>query len=149
MYRENYSKARFHIQFGPASLFERVRFKMKDTRKLYLEGTHYKKRLSERDIPPKVLEMLLDFDASVWNLKTAEVRTDRGKFVNSTWERVIEGHHYWVTIGMENYVKTIVDRTTSGMDKCIRSGELFDFVQRVNAELMAAEGKSVQETTKG
>lgn len=59
------------------------------------------------------------------------------KVFNSTWERVIDGHHYWVTIG--NYVKIIVDRTTSGMDKCVRSGELYDFVERVNAELMDAE----------
>ena len=30
MYRENYPRARFHIRFGPPSLFERVRFKMRD-----------------------------------------------------------------------------------------------------------------------
>lgn len=139
MYRENYSKARFHIRFGPPSLFERVRFKMSNAHKLYLDGTHYKKRLSERDIPPEILEALLDFDASTWILQTAEVRTDRGKFVNSTWEKIINGHHYWVTIGIGNYVKTIVDRTTSGMDKCVRSGDLYDFVERVNTDLMAAE----------
>ena len=67
---------------------------MRDAHKLYLDGTHYKKRLSEREIPPEILEALLDFDSSTWTLQTAEVRTDRGKFVNSTWERVIEGHHY-------------------------------------------------------
>ena len=139
MYRETYPKARFHVEFGPPSLFERVHFKMKDAHKLYLAGTHYQRRLSERDIPLGILEALLDFDASTWTLKTAEVRTDRGKFVNSTWERVIDGHHYWVTIGIGNYVKTIVDRATSGMDKCIRSGELYDFVEKVNADLMAAE----------
>lgn len=33
MYRENYPKARFYIQFGPTSLFKRVRFKMKDAHK--------------------------------------------------------------------------------------------------------------------
>ena len=44
-----------------------------------------------------------------------------------------------IDIGIGNYVKTIVDRTTSGMDKCIRSGELYDFVEHVNAEMMAAE----------
>lgn len=137
MYREIYQKARFHVEFGPPSLFERVHFKMKDARKLYLQGTHYQKRLSERDIPPRIPEALLESDASTWMRKTAEVRTDRGKIVNSAWERVIDGHHYWGTIG--NYVKTIVDRTTSGMDKCVRSGELYDFVERVNAELMDAE----------
>ena len=40
---------------------------------------------------------------------------------------------------MGNYVKTIVDRTTSGMDKCVRTGELYDFVELVNAQLMAEE----------
>ena len=139
MYRENYPKARFHIQFGSPALFERVRFKMQDAHKLFLDGTHYKKRLSERDISPVILEALLDFDVNTWILQTAEVRTDRGKFVKSTWEKVIDGHHYWVTIGIGNYVKTIADRTTSGMDKCIRFGELYDFVEHINTELMAAE----------
>jgi len=37
--------------------------------------------------------------------------------------------------------KTSVDRTTSGMDKCVRSGELCDFVERVNVGLLAAEEK--------
>jgi len=112
---------------------------MRDAHKLYLNGTHYRKRLSERDIPPEILEALLDFDANTWTLQTAEVRTDRGKFVNSTWEKIIDGHRYWVTIGIGNYVKTIVCRTTSGMDKCIRSGELYDFVESVNTRLMAEE----------
>ena len=84
MYRETYLKARFHVQFGPPSLFERVRFKMKDVHKLYLEGTHYRKRVSERNIPAEILDALLEFDASLWILQTAEVRIDRGKFVNST-----------------------------------------------------------------
>lgn len=114
---------------------------MQDTHKLYLDGTHYKKRLSERDIPPEILEALMDFDANTWTLQTAEVRTDRGKFVNSTWEKIIGGHHYWVTIGIGNYVKTIVDKETSGMDKCVRFGALYDFVEYVNAELMATEAQ--------
>lgn len=145
MYQENYPKARFHIQFGPTSLFERVRFKMKDAHKLYLNGTHYKKRLLERNIPSEILEALLDFDASTWALQTAEVRTDRGKFVNSTWEKIIDGHHYQVTIGIGNYVKTIVDRTTSGMDKCVRSGELYDFVESVNSRLMSEEKDEIDD----
>ena len=112
---------------------------MKDVHRLYLEGSHYKKRITERDIPPEILEALLNFDASSWSLQTAEVRTDRGKFVNSTWEKIIDGHRYWVTIGMGNYVKTIVERTTSGMNKCIRSGDLYDFVERTNTQLMAED----------
>ena len=44
-----------------------------------------------------------------------------------------------MTIGIGNYVKTIVDRTTSGMDKCVRSGELYDFVESVNSRLRSEE----------
>ena len=140
MNRENYPKVRFHIRFGLSSLFERVRFKMKDSHKLYLNRSHYQKRMLESNNPPEILEALLDFDASTRELQTAEVRTDRGKLVNSTWEKIIDGHHYCqVTIGIGNYVKTIVDRTTSGMDKCVRSGELYDFVERVNSKLMSEE----------
>lgn len=53
MYRENYPKVRFHIRFGPSSLFERVRFKMKDSHKLYLNRSHYQKRLLEKIFRPK------------------------------------------------------------------------------------------------
>lgn len=139
MYKVDYKTARFHIEFGPKSLFDRVRFKMKDEHKLYLEGTHFKQRLGERDIPEEIVQALCDFDANTWTLCTAEVRTDRGKFVNSTWERILNGHRYQVTIGMGNYIKTIVDRTTSGVEKCIRAGELYDMVAEVNAGLMRAE----------
>lgn len=139
MYKEAYQKARFHILFGPQSLFDRVRFKMSGVQKLYLEGSHYRKRVSERSIPQEILNELLIFDSKTWDLQTAEVRIDRGRFVNSTWEKVVDGHRYQVTIGMGNYVKTIVEKTTSGMDKCVRSGELYDFVERVNTELMDAE----------
>lgn len=139
MYKVDYKTARFHIEFGPKSLFDRVLFKMKDEHKLYLEGTHFKQRLGERDIPEDIIQALCDFDAKTWTLCTAEVRADRGKFVNSTWERILNGHRYQVTIGMGNYIKTIVDRTTSGVEKCIRAGELYDMVAEVNAELMKAE----------
>lgn len=135
-YREDYVKVRFHVEFGPPSLFERVRYKMQNVTKLYLEGAHFTKRVQEREIPRNVMDELLQFDIDTWSLKTAEVREDRGKFVNSTWEKVIDGVPYWVTIGMGNYIKTIVIRTSSGMDKCVRNGEFYDFVEQVNRGLM-------------
>ena len=139
MYKENYDKERFHIEFGPASLFERVRFKMKDVRALFIEGSHFKTRVDERDIPVEVIEKLMNFNVEQWKLKTAEVRKDRGKFVNSTWEIEYSGCVYWVTIGIGNYIKTIVQRNSSGVEKCIKSGEYYDFVEHVNNELMNAE----------
>ena len=29
-YKEDYKRVRFHIEFGPTSLFERVKYKMRD-----------------------------------------------------------------------------------------------------------------------
>lgn len=138
-------KARFHVEFGPPALFERVQFKMKNVYRLYIDGKHYNKRKSERNIPEEVIEKILRFDSVEWALKTAEVRPDRGKFMNSTWEVVCDGKPYWVTIGIGNYIITIVQRNSSGMDSCIRNGDFYDFVESVNRKLMdedlAAVGK--------
>ena len=146
MYKANYGTARFHVEFGPESLFERVRFKMRDVYKLYLDGKHFKQRLDERAIPDDIVQALCNFNIDSWVLRTAEVRIDRGKFVNSTWERMLYGHRYQVTIGIGNYVKTIVDRISSGVDKCIRGGELYDMVARVNDELMREETIPLDDT---
>lgn len=139
MYKENYKRARFNIEFGPASLFERVAFKMKDVHQLYLKGEHFSLRNNERDIPEYVFEKLNNFNSDEWRLVTASVRTDRGKFVDSTWEFIYDDIRYWVTIGVGNYVKTIVIKETSGVEKCIKSGELYKFVEQVNRELMEQE----------
>ena len=134
---------RFHVEFGPDSLFERVKFKMLDVHSLYMDGTHFNQRASERNIPPEVMEKLTHFDANEWTLKTAEVRKDRGKFYNSTWERVVDGKRYWVTIGIGNYITTIVCKETSGVEKCVRGGTYYDFVSKVNRELMDSEELSL------
>jgi hypothetical protein len=141
MFKANYQTARFHKDFGPSSLFMRVNFKMKGTQKLYLDGKHFVQRKEERAIPDDILNALCDFDISSWELINAEVRIDRGKFVNSTWEKILNGRRYQVTIGMGNYVTTIVDRTSSGVEKCFREGEFYDYVEQVNKELMEAESK--------
>ena len=135
MYRQNYERARFHIQYGPASLFERVRFRMKDVHVLF-PGKHYQQRARERQVPDEVLAALCQFDCGTWELRTAEVRTDRGKFVSSGWETEVDGHRYLVSIGVGNYIKTIYRVTGHGAGQCVRAGELYDFVDRVNRQLM-------------
>ena len=129
-------KVRFHVDFGPPSLFERVKYKMKNVHRLYMDGKHFNKRISERDIPDDVIERLLNFNIDEWTLKTAEVRPDRGKFMNSTWEVYCNGKPYWVTIGIGNYIITIVQRNSSGVDLCVRCGEYYNFVEEVNWKLM-------------
>lgn len=136
MTKSKYTLIRFNIEFGPPSLFERVKFKMKDVTTLYLDGQHFKQRLSERNIPQEVYDKLKSFSADEWQLRTAEVRSDKGKFINSTWEIELNECRYWVTIGLGNFIQTIVVKDTSGVDKCVRSGEFYDFVEQVNRALM-------------
>jgi len=135
-YTQKFKKVRFHVEFGPDSLFERVRYKMKDVTKLYLDGEHFQKRASDRDIPDSVMQRLLDFDINEWQLVTASVRNDRGKFVDSTWELTVEGVRYWITIGLGQYIITIVTKEGSGVEKCVRGGDYYDFVEQVNRKLM-------------
>ena len=130
---------RFHVDLGPSSLFERVHFKMKDVHRLDLTSIHFRKRCVERRIPVEVLDCLCHFDISKWTLKLADVRKDRGKFYSSTWEYVWNGRKFWVTIATGNKVLTIVEKSSSGLDGCIRDGVLFDFVDRVNQVLMEEE----------
>lgn len=138
-YKQNYKRVRFHVEFGPPSLFERVRFKMKDVTTLYMDGVHFQTRASERNIPDDIMARLLQFDINEWRVVTASVREDRGKFVDSTWEIVIDGVRYWVTIGMGTFIKTIVIKETSGVESCIRGGEYYDFVEEVNRKLIAED----------
>jgi len=138
-YRRDYGTAWFHVDFGPPSLFERVRFKMACVHTLFF-GKHFNRRAAERDVSSAVLDELTHFDSSRWVLRMAEVRTDRGKFVNSTWEIICDGEAYWVSIGVGNYIKTVYRcGPTSGLGKCVRYGELYEFVEKVNRELMDAE----------
>ena len=135
-YNKRFEKVRFHEEFGPAALFERVRYKMKDVTRLYLDGDHFQKRASERDIPTSVLDRLLDFDINEWTVVTASVRNDRGKFVDSTWEIKIGDVRYWVTIGLGSFIITIVRKDCSGVENCVRDGEFYNFVEQVNRQLM-------------
>jgi hypothetical protein len=139
MFNAKYKKIRFNAEFGPPSLFERVRYKMRDVTELYMDGAHFKARLSERDIPDAVIKRLRHFNIAEWTLRTAEVREDRGKFVDSTWEVEEEGIRYWVSVGLGNYITTIARKDSSGVEKCIRSGDYYDFVEQVNIELMDAD----------
>jgi hypothetical protein len=65
--------------------------------------------LAERDAP---LDTLAAFDAGEWDLVTAEVRADTGKFVNSAWTREIDGRRWWVVIGLQDTIETVIDPTS-------------------------------------
>ena len=134
---------RFSVESGPASLFARVQFKMRDVHSIKMNASHFRERLSQRNIPEEVLHAIERFDCKMWRLVTAEVRTDRGKFYNSTWEYQFAGKRYWLTVGLGNIAETIVEKETSGIEKCIRAGAIYDYVDMVNQKLMA----DVKDTT--
>ena len=146
MVRENkdefmpwFETARFHVDFGPDSLFERVKFKLASMPGLLLHERHFNDRLVERSIPEEIIESCRCFNFKDWRLVTAEVRIDRGKFVNSTWERELNGKRYWITIGFGGCIKTIVVKKSHGYGKVITNGEFYDYVQKVNKALMDDE----------
>ena len=131
-----FSKSRFHKEYGPKSLFERIEFKMKDVNNLKLHGKHFKQRLKDREIPQKVLKEIELFDKNKWKVVTAEVRNDKGKFVNSTWEYEIDSIRYWITVGFNDTVQTIIIKDSSGLNNIVKDGQRYDFVDKVNKELM-------------
>jgi hypothetical protein len=132
-----FEKARFHVETGPAALFDRVRFKLSACRPLKMHAAHLQARVAERSAP---LELLTAFDPQQWQLQMAEVRTDTGKFVNSAWAVEVSGQSWLVVIGFDDTVETVIptDGRSPG-ERVVQGGPLFDRVAQVNAALMAAE----------
>jgi len=137
-----FEKARFHIEYGPASLFKRVRFKLSAVTSLRLDGIHFNSRRKERNIPADVLQRIDKFDINQWKLLTCEIRTDKGKFVNSTWETIYANRRYWITVGFNNLVQTVIQKESSGLDDIVKSGDLYDYVDQINTALMVEAGDS-------
>ena len=128
--------ARFHVSTGPPELFRRVRFKMQHVRVLKTHARHVRDRAYERGAP---LDRLQTFDPVRWSLMTAEVRTDKGKFVNTGWSVDVDGQEWWVIIGFDATMKTVIraarGKLALGPD-IVRTGQLYEFVANVNAQLM-------------
>jgi hypothetical protein len=131
-----FQTARFHDLTGPPELFGRVRFKMQDVRVLKTHARHVQDRSYERGAP---LDRLRNFDPERWRLMTAEVRTDKGKFVNTAWSVDVDGQEWWVVIGFDATMKTVIranrGKLALGSD-IVRAGQLYEFVANVNAQLM-------------
>jgi hypothetical protein len=83
----------------------------------------------------------MQFDADEWDLRTAEVNARTGKFVSSSWSRSIDGQWWWIVIGLNDTLLTIIDTNKFGLGPCVvQRGELYNFVEKTNSALMAAEG---------
>ena len=141
-----FERGRFHVQTGPSSLFDRVKFIMGDVHKVRVDGAHFQMRVKERNTPQAIIEMVESFNASEWAVVSAEVRIDKGKFVASSWGREYNGRYYIVVIGLGNLAETIYDtelpcpkfgRGPGRIRNFWEKGRPFyDFVEKVNEDLM-------------
>ena len=133
--------ARFHVLTGPPELFERVRFQDARRASLKTHARHVQDRGYERDAP---LDILQNFDPDRWCLMTAEVRTDKCKFVSSAWSVNVDGQEWWVVIGFDATIKTVIrasrGKLALGAD-IVRPGKFYDFVASVNRQLMLDDGR--------
>ncbi len=133
----DYKRARFHIASGPASLFERVDQKMSGHRLLQLPSRQMQKRWTERGIP---VGELRGFHRDDWELMTADVRADRGKFVSSAWRRPHGREWLWIDIGMGDLIERARFKQGIGRsDEMVCEGELYEYVSDVNEELVNAD----------
>ena len=135
-----FEKARFHIKTGPRSLFERVKLIIGENPVLKLHAPHLKKRLLQREISSEDINVLQQGE---WELMTAEVRVDKGKFVNCAWRKPYRDSFLWVVIGFGETVETVILKDGDGLnDQVVTSGGLYDFVDEVNRDLMAENRSS-------
>jgi hypothetical protein len=137
----SFKSARFHILTGPSSLFDRIKFIMNKPRELKLNANHFNKRALERNAPIEEIKVL---NPKTWKLIIAEVRTDTGKFVSSTWEIVVNEKKWWIVIGLHDTIKTII-RISPGKvgfgDGIVTNGDSYRKVERVNLDLMEIDNK--------
>lgn len=131
-----FQTALFHVEYGPDILFERVHFIMGKVNELKMTK-HFLKRSAERGIPLEVLDAAKNFQSANWKLISCAVRTDKGKFVKSTWEMRFHGVYYWLVVGLGDGAMTIIQKDGgSGKKGAVQEGELYEFVRRVNQSLM-------------
>lgn len=131
---------RFHVDTGPAPLFERVRQVFATPRTLRTHGSHLADRLALYSSSRATIEW---FDPAAWELITVEARVDTGKFVSTTWRRRIDRRDWWLVIGFNDTVRTFypADPGKRGLGTdVVREGPLWEHVAKVNAELVNLHG---------
>ncbi len=127
-----FETARFHVQTGPESLFERVRAVLDEPTELRIDPDHVQQRAEERSAP---LEQLKKFDPDTWELKTAEVRKDKGLFVNAAWACQVDDRDWWVVIGYNDTAVTVIETDKEGLGpEIVTEGDLYKYVDEVNTK---------------
>jgi hypothetical protein len=103
---------------------------MDEPTELRIDPDHVQQRAAEREAP---LEELKQFDPNQWELKTAEVRTDKGLFVNTAWACKADGRDWWVVIGYDDTAMTVIETDKDGLGPdIVTGGDLYNRVKEVN-----------------
>ena len=70
----------------------------------------------------------------------AEVRTDKGKFVSTSWRKLVSDRYLWIVIGFGETIKTgCWDGDPCPSSLIIKGGPLYQLVDAGNRSLIAAE----------
>ena len=135
---QSFNTARFEIRTGPQALFDRVRFKMADRKKLTFRSAQVRQQLADRGVPVDRLEAL---DLNAGALVAADVRTDTGRFVRSIWVHEAAGQRWWVVLGFGDTVEQVLSSVEESVKAgTVTEGKLYRRVRQVNETLMDAEG---------
>ena len=60
-----FKTSRFHIMYGPISLFERVQYKFQEPRTLKLHGKQFNERRIQKEIPGELITLIKEFNPNV------------------------------------------------------------------------------------
>lgn len=101
------SRAKFHISFGPQSLFERVKREMVGCTELDINGQYFSQRVRELCISQRVLVAIRNFDIKDWELLSVVIDKDTYKTLSASWARRIRKQYYEIKIGRNDFVENI------------------------------------------
>lgn len=139
---EDFNSLRFRADWGPESLFHRIRVKFKN-RKLVEFNVHGTERYTERQIDPHIISEATNFEPREWELIQAAVSPKTYKFVTTTWERRFGKDRIWLIIGMYHQIVSIYykDGTGYGQDNIInKENPIYQIVDEVNSDLNRQDG---------
>lgn len=136
-----FKKYTFHISEGPKSLFSRVKFKIRGVRSVN-DTEHSLERFFERfrnrqQLMLSLKEELDNFDFRKWNLVMASVSPVTYRWVDSAWERILDGTEIRVIIGLyHNLLTVMIKDSPTNLSYIVKKGtDLYNKVDTVNRNL--------------
>lgn len=102
---------RFHVKYGPATLFDKAREELKGLDGLNLEIPHAKARFDERDVPR---QYLTEFQPACWEVVMVETAVRTGRVTYMSLRRKLESKCYlWIVLAFEHVITAWVTESPS------------------------------------